>query len=269
MTPATRIVENAESVPTVEHIRADQIKIDERVQRALIPARAKKLTDELDLDALGVVTVSLRDSGIYVAIDGQHRIAALLANEMGEWEVICNVYRKLSTAQEAALFRRLNDTRKITAYDDYTKGLVEGDPEIVAINGIVQQHGLKVGTYGGDGWITAVTKLRKLYQAKDGLPAGENLNEALDVAIKAWGPVYSAMEQSVLGGLALVLRKYPEADRASLIEGLAKFGGGPAGILGKGRLLREIKSSSVERLCAEVIVETYNKRRRTGKLDPL
>jgi hypothetical protein len=266
-TQPTRIVDTAQSIPAVETVPVADINVDETVQRGLIPARLKKLAEELDLDALGVVTVSQRDNGEYVVIDGQHRLAALKEHEMGEWDLTCNVYRHLTLAQEAALFRRLNDTRKITSYDDYSKGLVEGDPEIVAINGIVQRHGLKVRNYGHDGTVTCVTKIRQLYQSKDGLPAGQNLDEALEVSLGAWGQKAAAVEKSLLGGIALVLRKHPDIDKRSLTEGLAKFGGGAAGVLGKARLFKEVKAASIEKLCGEVIVENYNKRRRQGKLD--
>ena len=235
----------------------------------MIPARLKKLTDQLDLDALGVITVSDRGNGEYVAIDGQHRIAALLANDMGEWQISCNIYKGLSLAQEAALFRRLNDTRKITAWDDYQKALVEEDPEALAIDHIVRQHGLKVATNSSDGNITCVTKLRQLYQSKDGLPAGENLSEALGIAMEAWGPKSTAVEKSILGGIAFVLRAYPEIDRQALAVTLGKFAGGPANLLGKARLMKEIRSGSVERLVASVIVGAYNKSRRRGKLADL
>lgn len=272
MSPVTRIVERKESAPHVADIRADRIIIDERVQRSLIPARLKKLTDTLDLDALGVITVSERDDGDLIAIDGQHRLAALLAHDMGEWEVTCHVYRKLTLAQEAALFRRLNDTRKITPYDDYSKGLVEGDPECRAIEKILRKHDLQLSPYGADGRPTCVSKMRQLYQPrpKEHLKAGENLDETLGLAIEVWGNVYPAMEKSILGGLGFVLRVYPDANRKSLAEALAKFPGGPQGLLAKGRMMREIRPGSVERLVAAIIVEAYNKRfRGRGKLTPL
>jgi hypothetical protein len=270
MAPVTRITKGSRKKPRIVPVRADRLTVVERVQRGLIPARAKALAGKLDLDALGIFTVSERNDGQLVVLDGQHRLEALLIHDMGEWEVTCHIYRGLSEAQEAALFRRLNDTRKITPFDDFDKGLVEGDPEALAINAICQKHGLQVTHYGADGHITCIQKLRQLYVSSNGLPSGAILDDALGLVLEAWGVHYPAVEKSILGGVAIVLSAYgKEIDRGKLVEKLAKEKGGASGLLGRARMLREIRTTSVERLVASVIVGTYNKGRGSGKLAEL
>lgn len=270
MSAVTRITKGSRRKPKIMSIPAHGIHIDPTVQRSLIPARVKWLADRMDLDALGVFTVSDRGSGNYVVLDGQHRLAAIERVGMGEWEVTCHVYTGLSLDQEAALFRRLNDTRKITPWDDFSKGLVEGDDECIAINTICMQHGLEVEGYGKDGKITCVLKLRQIYASKNGRPDGELLSDVLEDSISAWGHTYPGVEKNILGGLAIVHRTYgKEFDRAALVNKMAKFPGGPSGILGKAKALRDISSSSLERLVAEVMVGLYNKGRRSGKLEAL
>lgn len=270
MKPVTKITKGSRKKPRVEQVAAERLTIDEEVQRALIPARVKALAGKLDLDALGIFTVSERDDGRLIVLDGQHRLAAIVAHKMGEWEVTCHIYRGLTKAQEAAMFRRLNDQRNITPFDDFSKGLVEGDPEVLAINTICQKHGLKVTHYGGDGHITCIRKLRQLYASKNGVPDGAVLDDSLSIAMEAWGVHYPAVEKNILGGLVIVLSTYgKEIDRGRLVEKLAKEKGGPSGIIGRARMLKEVRTASVERLVASLIVGTYNKGRRSGSLAAL
>lgn len=270
MAPVTQITKGSRRKPRIELVRADRLRVDEKVQRQLIPTRVKALAAKLDLDALGVFTVSERSKDNLVVLDGQHRLAAVLHHDMGEWEVTCHIYRGLSEAQEAAMFRRLNDTRKITPFDDYSKGLVEGDGECLAINEIVEGHGLVVRHAGRDGAITCIKKLRDLYVSDNGVPDGSVLDATLEVAIEAWGSRYTAVEKNILGGLAIVLRTYgDELERSKLIEKLAKYKGGPSGLLGKARLLKEVRSASIERLVASLVVQTYNAGRSANRLPEL
>jgi len=266
----TAITKGSRRKPRIVEVPAEKLKIDQQVQRRLIPARVKALADKLDLDGLGILTVSERANGDLVVLDGQHRVAALLQHDMGEWEVTCHVYRGLTLAQEAAFFRRHNNQRPITPYDDFSKGLVEGDEVCCEVNAIVEGHGLHVAGAGRDGAITCVKKLLQLYAGSNGTPDGALLDATLDLAVATWGLRYAAFEKNVLGGVAIVLGTYgDEVDRAKLIEKLAKFPGGASGLLGKARMLKEIRSTSVERLVAAVIVEVYNRSRRGGKLASL
>lgn len=270
MSSVTKITKGSRRKPKMMKIAAQDIHVDPTVQRKLIPARVRAIADHMDIDALGVFTVSDRGAGNYVALDGQHRLVAMERVGIGEWEVDCKVYVGLSVEQEAAIFRRLNNTRRITAWDDFSKGLIEGDSECVAINNICEQHGLKVTSSGRDGTITCISKLRQTYASKNGRPDGELLSDVLEDSIAAWGHTYPGVEKSILGGLAIVHRTYGKGfDRAALINKLAKFTGGPSGLLGKARSQQEFSSGSLERLVAEIIVTLYNKSRRAGKLEAL
>lgn len=270
MSSVTKITEGSRRKPKVKQIPANQIHVDPEVQRDIIPARVKALADKMDLDGLGVLTVSDRGSNGIIALDGQHRLAALEQLGMAEWEVTCLVYTGLSVAQEAALFRRLNDTRKITPFDDFSKGLVEGDETCLAINEIVEAHGLRVKGYGGDGNVTCVSKLRQVYGINGVAPVGEILDRTLEDSTEAWGVRYSAVEKNIIGGLAIVHTTYAEEiDRPTLVKKLAKYKGGASGLIGTARQLKELRSASVERVVAAVIVEVYNRGRRSGQLDAL
>lgn len=261
-----KITKGSRRKPFIKEIPAQQIKVDPRVQRALIPTRVKALADKLDLDALGILLVSRRAKGDYYVLDGQHRLEALKHHDLGEWEVTCNVYDGLSLAQEAEFFRRHNDTRAITPYDDFEKGLLAGDEECLDINRILGKNGFKMASSGRDGVISAVVKTREIYRWDD----GKILDATLSILVGAWGHRAASVEKPILGGVAKVLRIYgPELDRSKLIQKLAKNTGGASGVLGKARALRDIYAESVESLVAKVVVGIYNQGRRTGRLADL
>jgi len=241
---------------------------DERVQRSIIPARVRKLQQSMNLDGIGVITVSKRSDGTLVILDGQHRVQALIDNGMGEWRVECHVHHGLSLPQEAALFRTLNDTRRALPYDDFVKGVLAGDEECVAINDIVEGAGLKVADQVGDGRVRAVTALRRIYGSGESV-APETLRDTLDVAIAAWGRTADALDGQILTGIGLVLGRYTEeVDLPVLIRKLAKRPGGPPALLGDARGLKKLEGGSIARSIARLIVITYNRGKRV-QLPPL
>ncbi len=249
-----------------EHM-ARTLIIDPQVQRELIPARIKTLSDSLDLDAIGVITVSHRDNGKLVILDGQHRVRALLDAGMGDWEVLCHIYRGLTLQAEARLFRLLNNTRRSGAYDDYTKGVLQGDYECVAIDAIVHGAGLRVHNQATDGSITCVAALRAVHRSAEKTDTPGVLADTLRVVTEAWGHNHQAVEGHLIKGIGMFIhRHHGQIDKAVLIRKLAKFNGGASGLLGKARGLKEINGESVAACVATLVQQTYNRGRQT-KLD--
>jgi len=250
----------------MKDIRADRLIVDHNYQRGIQAARVRAIAKDFDFDALGVLIVSYRD-GHYYVIDGQHRQAALMALDLGEWEVTCKVYEGLNDSDEAAIFVEANNTRKPSASDIFKASLLAGDPECVGVTAIVERNGLVVTDYGRDGAVTCVSTLRQIYRAA---PFGVLLDKTLGVAIDAFGLRSVAVEGHVLAGLALVLKAYEGSiDRASLVQKLSKAPGGASGLVGRARTLRDMRRASLDRLVAAVIVAEYNKGRRSGQLAEL
>jgi hypothetical protein len=255
--------------PKMTKMPAASISTDDRFQRDLIPSRVRRIAAELDLDGIGIITTSRRNgaSGAVVVIDGQHRLAALAHHEMSEWGVECREYSGLTLEQEAALFRRLNDTRRITAYDDFKAGLVAGDPECKSIVRIAREAGFKVKDTSHDGYICCVSALRYVYRQEGG---AEILARTLEDARAAWGTTAAGVEKDLVRGLALLHQTYgDEIDRPALIKKLAKAAGGPSTIIGSARGLKQTLHASIARCVAMVIVGLYNKGRRSGTLSAL
>ena len=251
---------------SIEQIRVSLLSIYEPVQRKPpTRARVKQMVDEFDLDKMGIITVSKRKGGGLSVLDGQTRVAALKDLGLEDWEATCNVYRNLTEATEAHLFRILNNTRKPTPYDDFRVGVTEGDPECLAITTIIARHGLKLAGNSQDGTIACVSQLRQSYRA-----GADSLDRALETATKAWGLTAAAVQGAILRGLAIVHETYgDEIDQSALINKLAKCKGGPSGLLGNARAARYARSAPITRLCAAAIISVYNRNRRTGALADL
>lgn len=168
----------------IETHPASSLVRDERVQRSIVDKRVRDIAKDLRFEGIGVVTVSRRKDGKCYILDGQHRVLALIEAGHGDFKVTCRVMEGLTLAQEAALFRLLNNTRRPGAMDDYLKGIVEGDPECLAINAILKRNDLKVSMGAMNGTISCVDAIRKVYRAREGAgPAA--LGFALSTAIAA------------------------------------------------------------------------------------
>lgn len=246
------------------------LRYDPEIQRKLNRGRADAIASALDLDALGVIQVSERGDGLYV-IDGQHRTEALKAFGFRPTEKVeCRVHRNLSRAAEAELMRKLNKTAKLRLIDDFRIAVVAQDGEAVAITKIVESLGLKVDEHAGDGIIAAPKSLQAVYRGDRSTPQRENpavLRTTLKTLLDAWGTTHAALAGEVIQGVGLVFHRYGNSlDAADLTHRLAGMPGGPTGLLGKGRTMREMRGGTIARAVAAVIVDIYNKGRRTQKL---
>lgn len=250
---------------TVEEVQVNDIHIDPTVQRQIIPARVKAIAETLDLDAIGIVTLSKRANGDYYVLDGMHRLEALKLRDLGDWKVKSHVYCGLLRPEEAGLFRRLNNARMVTTYDDFSKGVLEGDKECVAIDSIVASVGLRVAPYQSEGTVAAVQALRHAYRIDNGV----TLLATLTTSIAAWGHDPDGVSAAIISGLSLVFKTYPGIDKSVLINKLSKYPSGAAGVIGQARGLKQMKRASTARLIGAVIVECYNRGRRTGALESL
>lgn len=250
----------------IKEIPAEKLKLDPKVQREQTPARLKYMEENLDLDAIGVLTVSDRGRGRYFILDGQHRWQALMNSGLGEWPVRCHVYAKLTTAEEAQLFRDLNNTKRRSAWDDFSKGVLAGDPECVAVTRIVEDAGLTISDQKTDGSIRAVVALTRTYRSANG--HGESLlANVLAVAQAAWGNQADAFDGHIIAGIGrLLLTHDGEVDREALAQKLSKIPGGPAGLIGRAQARREFEGGAVAANVMAVAVSTYNKGRRSGAL---
>lgn len=252
----------------IEEHPADTLEIDARVQRHGPSAgRITSLADKFNPDAMGLFLVSARPDNRKVLLDGQTRQAVLAQLGVPDWPVRCEVFYGLTLEQEARLFRDRNNSNKPTALDDFLVGLTEGDAECVAINKIVVSAALRVDRQARDGNVTCVSKLRLVYR----LGGANALAPAIRIPIAAWGSRSESVDGYMIWGFGEFFHRYgPDVDREALVRKLAKFPGGPSGLLGSAKGLKAMKSSgtTVARCLADQVRDIYNHGRAT-KLPPL
>jgi hypothetical protein len=240
------------------------IKVNPLAQRELNTARVDKLTTEFDPEQFGVPTVSARDTWYFV-IDGQHRIEAYKQwNGDGRWEsqqIQCWTYEGLSEEQEADVFLKLNDTLTVNAFAKFRVGVRAGRAEEVDIERIVRTESLRISQAKGNGAVSAVGTLKKVYQRA----GGDNLARALRIARDAYGD--PGLEAVVIEGLGLLCHRYNgDLDDIRVVQRLSTAHGGLAALLGKAENLRKQTGNPRGHCVAAAAVDIINGSRGGRKL---
>jgi hypothetical protein len=250
-------------VPDLRPVSASQLIVDPDVQRALDMRRVNDIAENLNFDALGTVTVSHRQNGSYHIIDGQHRVQAVRLVGGDDEKLLCRVFSGLTLAEEAEMFRLLNNTAKPQAADLFRVRVVEGDPDAVAIVQIIKRHGWSVG-FGREGAIAAVAALERTYRRNP-----DALDHAVASITRSWGHGTPGNDGRLVEGIGMVYARYGSAVQvADMVPRLASFAGGPGALLGRAKGLQEMIGGNQPNAVAEIVVETYNRGRRTRALQP-
>lgn len=247
-------------------IDIDSLSIDPAIQRPLDGAWVRKIAAEFKPDSIGALVVSRRANGSVVVLDGQHRSAAgKQAGFIGK--VPCLVYEGLETADEAALFLTLNNSRKVQAIDRFRVRVIEGDKPAVQMYRILRERGWDIKNAARPGCFSAVTALEHVYNGA-GTRRGErdDLVRAVMVTItRAWGADYHGVHAAIVGGIgALFARFGRKVDLDRLVTTLAKHR--PVHLVAKGKLEQESRHATQPAAMASVIHSEYNKGLRSSRL---
>lgn len=262
MKPEPRIVIPASEPYRMVERKVGDLWIDPHVQRALKKARVETMAKSFRADALGVLTTSFRSADRIHVIDGQHRYrAAEAAAYTGTIQTM--EYYGLTIPQEAALFRLLNTTEKVSRIDQFLIACVEQDPAAVRLASFLTEHGWTVGTGATESRLSAIASLERVYALRP-----EAADRTLGVLTAAFDHRPAAVQGALLEGLGRVLAKYHDYDvnLPDLVKKLAGFPGGPDGIVGLARGQAVSRASNLSTQVARIIVGLYNQRRRTSQL---
>jgi hypothetical protein len=255
--------------PEIRHIEANRLTVDPAVQRSLDRARVNRMIADYDPDGVGVLVVSDRGDGTLHVADGQHRVATTIGVGLQDKALPCLVYKGLTRAQEAALFRRLNNTRGVQPIDKFRIRVVEGETMAVQINTVLEQHGWTVKAHRTDGTFMAVSAIESVYKASN-RGRKERTASTVDLLIAtltaAWGHNPDGVRNEIVSGVGAVLIRHPHLDFHKLFGVLSAVSGGPRALVGRAGGLRDLRGGRVGDALAEIVVELYNGRRRTNRL---
>jgi hypothetical protein len=248
-----------------------ELHVDPEAQRRLSVPWVKAHAPNFDVDQLGYIVVNKRANGKIYVIDGQHRVELMRAVGWGDQKVHAECFDRLSQAQEAELFNARNDRKAVRLFDKFRIAVTAGDPVACDIDRIIKEHGLLISDQSRPGHVVAVHALQRIYSGagiasqKEG---AEALSKALVVLLRSWGKQISSVNGKVIEGIGMLELRYNGGiDQNALAKKLAPFPGGPAGLLGRGRSMQEMHARPLHHCIASIIVDVYNKGRRTGKLD--
>lgn len=235
--------------------------VDPNVQRSLRKARVTTIAANFQPDAIGVLTTSYRAPNRIHVIDGQHRYRA--AEAVSYAGVIQTMeYHGLTIPEEAALFRLLNATEKVSRIDQFLIACVEQQPGALQLAGFIADHGWAVGGSATEARLSAIGSLERVYAL-----APEAAASTLAVLTKAYGHKPAAVQGALIEGLGRMLARYGrDVDLNDLAKRLAGVPGGPDGLVGNARGQQLTRTGNLSTQVARVITLLYNQRRRTSAL---
>lgn len=246
----------------VTELRADEINVDTEIQRMLERPRVQRMAENLNEDALGIITVSKRADGRLFIVDGQHRLASVILAGGEDLLMRAELFEGLTRAQEAKLFRERNNMRKPNVFDIFRARLVEGDPVALDINRLFEKYGWHLSMGGADGSISAVAAAERIYRLE-----ALALERALYALTEAWGHKTESTDGRVLEGLGLFFFRYGDAVEVDdLVGKLSAHAGGPMGVVGKANSIKELTKKPVSRCFAQYVTDLYNKKKKTRAL---
>jgi hypothetical protein len=261
----TKVQPRPTPTSTVMAIEPALLTVDHSVQRPLDGTRVADIAADFEPESLNVITVSERADGTHHIVDGQHRVAAMRVLGKDNTPVTAVLWKNLTRAEEAAMFRRLNNTRQVQTLDKFRIRIVEGDPTACTLNELLESHGWAIRKAKSNGSFFAVSALEQMYNT----PPGKDLDTCdalIRVATRAWGHESDGLRAEIVKGLGVLLRRYPRLDAPKLVDELAKLAGGPLGLIGKAKQLRDIRGGRISDAMAEILVELHNKRRQTNRI---
>lgn len=252
----------------VAQVPLDQLIIDLAVQRPLEKSKSDRIAADLNLNAIGLICVSRRDNGSYSIIDGQHRVDALRTAGFDADPVDCEVFHGLTLADEAAMFRLRNNRTAVQKVDLFRVRVIEGEPVAIAVHHMLAGLGWTVQMGSASGTFAAIDALERVWTADpDGHPPAAE--RAIYTLTESWGHDVTAADRNIVGGLgALYLRYGFTIEASDVIERLAKFAGGPRALVGRARGLSDLIGGRVSSAVAEIVVEEYNRRRKSRAVRP-
>lgn len=247
-------------------MQVTDLKVDPQAQRTLSEQRAQKIAAGLIPEAVGEITVSQRESGDKMIVDGMHRRRAFELN--GIVEITAEVHYGLSLQEEAILFLIKNrESNKPNPYDEYRIGLTAGLPLFVDTEKVLVQHQLELGSSSANS-IGAVAGVLRITENS----GPDVLDRTLSVCEAAWSRTAQTWDGVLLGGVSMFLDRHGElVSDKELANKLAKAGHaqqwvGAVHSQASGGGLHNSGTGSRISTCYQLIVKTWNKGKTKNRI---
>lgn len=245
-------------------VKPDDVMVDLSYQRTISDSRVKSIIKNFNKNAIGVVTLSIRENGDLYVIDGQHRIEALKALGKGSEEINAIVFFDLSIADEAELFVIMNEGRtKPKRYDLHKASVSSGDVAANEINNILASYGLQPGDRPGFNIVRAVGTLHKVH-AKVGK---ERLDSVIKVLLDANGSYSTSFQAEYITAVAAIFVQYNNIDKARLSNAIKTLGNPDMVVMKASNAAPNSKPFSKIISLASIMIDAYNYRLTKNRLD--
>ena len=249
----------------IEAIRLGDLRVPS-YQRGLV-ASYRQIRNHYDQRLFDVLTVSHRADHRNWIIDGLQRHTARTDLDGPGTLVFCRVLEGLDIAGEVELFEKLNRNRtRVSAFAILDAQREAAEPAAVALFGVVEAAGLKIGPSHGAGIVGSPAQLREIQGWDDGLGI---LRDALDTAVAAWGKNIGSFHATVVGGLAYFYRwareqgiRVPSVRLGAKLGPGSKFTVQPAELINPGGMRGVSSSSGGAELAAARIALAWNAQRK-------
>ncbi len=231
-----------------------------KAQRPFSEVRAKKIAQEFDPDAFGVLTVTLPNGiGVYHIIDGQHRKSALAEWGGENQQAPCEVLPIDDPARAAEIWKKRNENRRpSTTVENFLLAVTAGYDNETKIHQLLTEMNYIVSSFPANGHIKAVAACKSIYQ-KHGI---EVLRDALIVCEACWGRSNHSVSAFNINGIGEFLgrhRGYVEMDR--LIKPLRAFG--ETRFWGETKTYKEVrKIATLTEATVGFLLDQYNHRNK-------
>jgi hypothetical protein len=245
-------------------VKPDELKVDMSYQRSVSPDRVSSIAKNFNQQALGIVTLSIRENGELYIIDGQHRIEALKKMGKGNIQINAVVLFDLSIQDEANLFLIMNDNRtKPKKYDLHKAASASGNEITTSIDATLASLGLRIFDRPGDGNIRAVGTVHKV-SSKIGL---EKLEKVLKVMMEANGSHSSSLKAEYIEAVSAIIVQFKDVDMKRLSMAIRNIGDTSSSVLKASVIAVDSRPISKILALAGMIIDAYNYKLRNNRLD--
>lgn len=252
---------------TIEDLPVSSLTVDRDVQRSGFEMlKVERMRKAWDPNAVGIGTVSRRDTGELVILDGAHRHLVIKELTDNTGVFTCRVFEGLTRQEEAEIFLALNNTTQPTLLDKFRVLTIKGDADAVGINEAVRAYGWTITRIPGPHNLQAVKVLQRLWAMSKDLEIDPNLvSTTMLVITRAWGTEKAAGAGVLVEGIGRVLAEYRgKIDVEQMIDRLKEYRGGAKALHAEAAMLANSYRRKVSMCVAELVVEAYNRGRRPG-----